>query len=69
LYHVIARGIEWRKIFIDREDEEDFLVDWESRFELREVFGPYFHVFRGENVDLSEKNTFFWKQSFKRSAS
>jgi len=41
----------------------------QSRFELREGLGPYFHVFRGENVDLSEKNTFFWRQSFKKSIS
>jgi hypothetical protein len=30
----------------------------ESRFELREGFAPSFRVFRGENVDLSEKNAF-----------
>ena len=41
----------------------------ESRFELREGFAPYFHVFRGENVDLSEKNAFFWRQTFRKSTS
>ena len=40
-----------------------------SRFELREVSAPYIDVFGGENVDLSEKNTFFWKQKFMKSAS
>ena len=31
----------------------------ESRFELREGFAPYFHVFRGENVDLNKKTPSF----------
>jgi REP element-mobilizing transposase RayT len=45
------------------------VVGEESRFELREGIAPYFHVFGGENVDLSEKNTFFWRQTFIKSAS
>ena len=34
-----------------------------SRFELREGIAPYFHVFGGESVDLSAKNTFFWTEA------
>jgi len=48
------------------------VVRGESRFELREVsapYAPYVDVFGGENVDLSGKNTFFWRQSFKKSVS
>ena len=45
------------------------VVGGASRFELREVSAPYIDVFGGENVDLSEKNTFFWKQTFMKSAS
>ncbi len=45
------------------------VVGGESRFELREVSAPYVDVFGVENVDLSAKNRFFWRQSFKKSAS
>ncbi len=45
------------------------VVRGESRFELREISAPYVDVFGGENVDLSGKNTFFWRQSFKKSVS
>jgi hypothetical protein len=44
-------------------------VRGESGFELREISVPYVDVFGGENVDLSGKNTFFWRQSFKKSVS
>jgi hypothetical protein len=44
-------------------------VGGESRFELREVSVPYVDVFGGENVDLSGENTFFWRQTFIKSAS
>jgi hypothetical protein len=42
-------------------------VRGESRVELREVSAPYVDVFGVGNVDLSGKNTFFWRQSFKKS--
>ena len=42
------------------------VVRGESRVELREVSAPYVDVFGVGNVDLSEKNTFFWRQSFKK---
>ena len=45
------------------------LVRGESRFELREITAAYVDVFGGENVDLSGENTFFWRQSFKKSVS
>jgi hypothetical protein len=45
------------------------VVRGESRFELREISAPYVDVFGGENVDLSGENTFFWRQSFKKSVS
>jgi protein gp37 len=45
------------------------VVGGESGFELRDVSAPYIDVFGKENVDLSEKNTFFWKQTFIKSAS
>ena len=41
----------------------------ESRFELREGFAPYLHVFRGEMWNLSEKNAFFPRQIFRKSTS
>jgi hypothetical protein len=45
------------------------VVRGESRFGLREISAPYADVYRGENVDLSGENTFFWRQAFKKSAS
>ena len=45
------------------------MVGGESGFELRDVSAPYIDVFGKENVDLSEKNTSFWKQTFIKSAS
>ena len=45
------------------------VVRGESRFELREIPAPYVDVFGVGNVDLSAKNTFFWRQSFKESVS
>jgi hypothetical protein len=45
------------------------VVGGESRFALREVSAPYIDVSRGENADLSGKNTFYWKQTIIKSAS
>jgi len=45
------------------------VVGGESRFELREVSAPYVDVFGVGNVDLSVKNTFFWRRSFNKSVS
>jgi len=45
------------------------VVRVESRFELREISALYVDVFGEENVDLSGENTFFWRQSFKKSVS
>ena len=45
------------------------VVRGENRFELREVSVLYVDVFGVGNVDLSAKNKFFWRQSFKKLAS
>jgi putative transposase len=45
------------------------VVRGESGFGLREISAPYVDVLGGKNVDLSGENTFFWRQSFKKSAS
>ena len=61
----LLRGIK-KRLWIRAKGRK--VMEGESRFELRDGFAPYSHGFGDENVRLSEKNTFFWGQSFKKTS-